>query len=894
MRKLRGWIIRFGGLFKKQGKDAELDREIESHLQMHVEDNLRLGMSPEEARRKAMIKLGGVESTKENYRDQRGLPLLEIAMQDLRYGLRQLRKNPGFTLVAILTLALGIGANTAIFSVVNSVLLRPLSYPESNRLLWVSERTSKSRDIPISFPNFTDWQAQQTVFEQIGVYNWGSYNLVANGDPMRLNAAQMSVSAFAALRAQPVLGRVFTRDEDVPGAPHVVVLSHALWHDRFGGNSAILNQSVNLDGDSYIVVGVMPAGFVFPTPVDIWVPLGPFSSQEAFQNRDSHPGLEGVARLKSGVTLEQARAEMDTIATRLEQQYPGPNTEVRVRLDPLLNKVVGNVGPALWTLLGAVALVLLIACANVANLLLARAATRQKEMAVRAALGAGRWGIVRQLLTESLLLALVGGALGLLLGHWGLNLILSFSRNAIPRAAEIGLDSGVLIFTALASVLTGVLFGLAPAWQASRSDVQDSLKDTARGSTGGNTRMRQGLIVAEVALTLMLLIGAGLLLRSFHRLQTVNSGFSHERVASFRLDLPKAKYATPDQQNRFYQALIEKLRGLPGVQAAGIATRSPLQPYNELTGYRIVGQPEPQPADILTTEVGVASPDYFRAMGIQLLRGRYFTDLDNREHLRGSARELDTEAGLNVIIVDEEFVRRHWPNEDPIGRQIRIPWGEPGQNPVLTVVGVVARVKIRELSEHGGFVQVYLPAWQFPGTGRAVVMKTALPPESLFSAVREQVRSLDPGQPISNLSTIEELRHHSLAPQRLNLTLLGLFAAVALSLAVIGLYGVLSYAVTQRRREIGLRVALGAQRRDVLGLVVGNGMRLVTLGVVVGLMGAGALMHVLRSLLFEVTPFDPLTFAFVPVVLSAVALLACWAPARRAAAVDPMIALRNE
>jgi putative ABC transport system permease protein len=628
--------------------------------------------------------------------------------------------------------------------------------------------------------------------------------------------------------------------------------------------------------------------------VDIWIPLGAFSSLPSFQDRNDHPGLEGVARLKPGVTLEKAQAEMEMIAKRLEQQYPASNTDVRVRLDPLLHKVVGNMSRALWTLLGAVTLVLFIACANVANLLLARVAARRKEMALRAALGAGRWQIIRQLLTENLLLAVAASALGLLLAHWGLSLILTLGHNAIPRHAEVHMDGSVLLFTALASLMTGVLFGLVPAWQASRPMLQAVLQSNSRGVTSGHDRLRQGLIVAEVSLTLMLLTGAGLLLHSFRNLQSVNPGFSTERVLSFRLDLPKRKYGTPDQQNGFYQALVERLRTVPGIQAAGVASRCPLEPFNWLAEYQIEGQPEPTSGQGLTMDTTLASPDYFRAMGIPLLRGRVFTDQDNREHVRGTSREHEDGGGLNVIIVDEEFARRHWPNEDPIGKQVRIPWGTRGQNPVLTVVGVVARVKVRELSEHGGFVQAYLAAWQAPESGGAVVVKTVVSPETLISAVRAQVNSLDPAQPISNLRTVEELRSNSLAPQRVNLALLGMFGVLALTLAAIGLYGVLAYAVTQRRREIGVRMALGAQRSNVLGLVIGNGMRLVVGGMVFGMVGATFLTRVMRTLLFDVTPFDPLTLVSVPVVLSTVALLACWLPARRAAKVDPMEALRCE
>src|SRR5256884_577373 len=818
-------------------------------------------------------------------------------MTDLKFAFRQLLKNPGFTAVAVLTLALGIGANTAIFSVVNAVLLRPLPYQESERLVWLSERGPNFPTMSISYPNFSDWRAQQTVFEHIGVYNWGSYTLTGKGQPHRLTGVRISADGFAALRAQPAIGRLFDNDEDKPGAPSVAVLSHALWADRFGGDAGAVNQSITLDGRPYTVIGVMPVGFDFPSRTDLWLPVGPLSNEESWKSRGNHPGLLGVARLKPGVTLEQARAAMETIAVRLEQQYPDSNKNNRVRIERLIDNYVDNVRPALWTLLGAVGLVLLIACANVANLLLARAAARQKEMAVRAALGAGRWRIVRQLLTESVLLALGGGAFGLLLASGGVRLILALSRDAIPRAAEVGLDAGVLAFTAGIAVLTGILFGLAPAWQGSRADLQDTLKDTTRGTTGGRARLRQGLVVAEVALTLVMLTGAGLLLRSFHRLQQVNPGFSHERVLSFRLDLPEKKYGKEESQINFYRNLLDRLRALPGAQAVSVTSRLPFGGNDWQTSFVIEGQPEPPPHERPSMEVHLVSPDYFRAMGIPLLHGRSFTEQDDRGHLRGRDLSSFTDgerwmSGLNTIIVDEEFARRHWPNEDAIGKRVRLPWGEKG--PMLTVVGVVGRVKLNQLNEQGGFVQAYLPFLQGPSGGMAVVIKTTQAPEALITAARQQVQALDPEQPIYDVRTLAEMRDNSIAPQRLNLTLLAVFAGVALTLAVIGLYGVLAYAVAQRQREIGVRMALGAQRRDVLGLVLGHGMRLTMIGVILGLTGAFALTRVLEGLLFETKPFDPATFLSVTVILVGVALLACWLPARRAARVQPMAALRHE
>jgi putative ABC transport system permease protein len=640
----------------------------------------------------------------------------------------------------------------------------------------------------------------------------------------------------------------------------------------------------------------MPAGFEFPNKVDLWLPVGPFFTESSWQKRDNHPGLFGLARLKPGVTLEKARTDLDVIAVRLEQQYPESNKTRRVQIDRLLDNKVGNVRRALWILLGAVSFVLVIACANVANLLLARAAAREKEMALRAALGAGRWRITRQLLTESGLLALLGAATGLLFAKGALRVVTALAGESMPRAAEISLDPRVLLFSGLVAVLTGILFGLAPAWHGSRVDLQGTLKEAGRGATSSRAGLRQGLVIAEVALTFVLLVGAGLLLLSFHRLLQVNPGFVVDRVLTFHINLPEEKYQSVEQEILFCQALREKLRVLPGVRAASLASQNsiPLHEGGWDMRFLIEGRPEPPPHLQPSLQVHLIAPDYFRVLGIPVLQGRDFTEQDNREHLRGTSSGNDWGAGLNSIIIDEEFAKRYWPNQNPLGQRVRIPFGEREKQPIVTIVGVVGRVKENRLSDQGGMVQAYFPIYQQTLRNMAVVVKTTTEPGAMLTTMRQQVSQLDPALPIFGIQTMREIRNNNVAPERLNLGLLGGFAALALILAIIGLYGLLAFTVTQRQREMGIRMALGAQRFDVLNLVVGQGMRLILAGVVIGLLGSFALTRVLASVLFKVEPADPLTFVTVTLSLCVVALLACYIPARRATKVDPMVALRFE
>lgn len=823
---------------------------------------------------------------------------MRTLLQDLKYGVRMLLKKPAFTAIALLALMLGIGANTAIFSVVNAVLLRDLPFEKPDQLLFLNEQDSKMDTMSVSYPNFTDWRQQNQVFENIGVYNRSSYNLTGTGEPERLQATQMSADIFAALKVKPLLGRLYTNEEDKPGANNVVVLGYGVWQRRFGGDANIVNKTITLNDKSYTVLGVMPEWLRFPSRVDIYVPVGPLSDSASWKSRGNHPGLLGVARLKPGVTIDQAKADMGRIAAGLEKQYPDSNSGNGVRIRTLKEVVVGDIDRALWVFLGAVGFLLLIACANVANLLLARATTRQREIAVRAALGASRWRIIRQLLIESVVLAVLGGALGLLIANWGVTFILAISNNSIPRQAEIGLDTRVLLFTLAISISTGIIFGLIPALQSSKLQLHETLKESGRSLAGGKSWARNSLVVAEVALTLILLIGAGLLIRSFYQLSQVNPGFDYSSLTSFSVSLPEKKYKAEQQQINFYNPLIERLKNLPGVQYVSVASGLPLGNNGWQTSFIVEGKPVPEPKDMPLMEACLISPDYFKAMNIPLIKGRYFNDQDNRDHLKNKDLSKLEEiqqfiAGLNAVIIDQEFARRYWPGEDAIGKRIKL--GGPGaDNPAATVIGIVGRVKMEGLSTDSNRVQGYFPFAQIPQRSMTVVIKGTSDPNQIIGAARKEVLNIDSSQPIYGIKTMEEIRSESVAPEKLNLTLLGLFSGIALILALVGIYGVMSYSVTQRTHEIGIRMALGARAGDVLKMIIGQGMKLALVGVVIGLIGAFALTRLMEQLLFGVKPTDPLTFGAIALLLSVVAFLACWLPARRATKVDPMVALRYE
>ena len=823
--------------------------------------------------------------------------MLSTLWQDVRYGARMLLKNPGITIVVIIALALGIGANTAIFSVVNTVLLRPLPYAESERLVFLNEKSPVLDEMSISYPNFIDWRAQNQTFEKMGVYNRASYNLTGTGEAERIVTGQVSADLFSVLRVNALHGRVFTNEEDQPGGTPVVVLSYGLWQRRFGGQTSVLNQAITLNSKSYTVIGVMPESYLYPSRVEMWVPVGQLSDQPSWKQRGNHPGLYGVARLKPGATFEQAEADMNTIAANLAKQYPDTNSSNGVRLRPLLEIFVTDVRQALWVIFGAVGFVLLIACANIANLLLARATARKKEMAIRTAVGASRWRIVRQLLTESILLSLIGGTVGLVLARWGVDLILYVSPNAIPRSREIGLDWTVLAFTVGISFMTGILFGLIPAIQAGDVDVHETLKESGRG-TSGRQWLRSSLVVVEVATTLVLLIGAGLMIRSFYLLQKVNPGFSHEHLTSFSVSLPQKKYATEETRASFYNRLLDNIRGLPGVETAAAASGLPLGNNGWQTSFVVDGQPPPPREQVPLMEACLVTPDYFRAMNIPLLRGRVFSDSDDRSHLAGrDLSKIDENrrptVALNSIVIDEEFAKRHWPNEEAVGKRIRLGGLDPDAQ-VLEVIGVVGRVKMESLNQNSDRVQGYFPFNQVPQGGMTVVIKGASDPNQLISSVRGAVKEIDPDQPIYNPRTMDEIRAESVAPERLNLTLLSLFAGIALVLAIVGIYGVMSYSVTQRTHEIGIRMAIGARPFDVFKMILGDGMKLALIGVVLGLAGAFALTRLMATMLFGVEPTDATTFGAISILLITVALLACYLPGRRATKVEPTISLRYE
>jgi putative ABC transport system permease protein len=811
----------------------------------------------------------------------------------MRYGVRLLLKRPGFTLIAVLTLALGIGANTAIFSVVNAVVLRPLPYASPDRLVMIWETMPGNDKRWVAPGNFIDWRKQSQAFEQIAGYSNANLNLTGEGEPERLTGTAVTSNVFATLGVEAARGRTFTQEDETREDGRVVVLSDGLWQRRFGADPGVVGRSLTLDDKSYTVVGVMPASFRFPVQSELWV-LGnhgsavppslavQFPESDLSNDRDIHI-YSAVGRLKNGHTLSDAQAEMKAIAGRLSAAYPETNNGLSVNLIPLHTEIVGGVSSILFILLGAVAFVLAVACTNVANLLLAHATQRERELAIRLALGAGRWRLIRQMLTESLLLSLVGGTLGLLIAMWGVDLFVGLSPGDIPRLNEVGMDGRLLGFTLLVSLVTGLGFGLLPALQATRLDPQHALKEGGTKATEGGRRLRVRnlLVITEIALAQVLLIGAGLLIMSFLRLQAVEPGFNPSNLLTARLSLSVAKYSDQKKKLAFYNQLLERLQAVPGVRSAALVMNLPLSGSNMNRGFLVEGRPEPGPDENVTVDYQVITPGYFQTMEIPLERGRSFTD-------------RDTEGAPRVAIINEIMARKYFPGEDPLGK--RIAFGDPTKEDAWrTIVGISGNVRHQSTSEPA-FPGAYTPSAQdresWPRV--ALVVRTSGDPSGLAAAVRREMMAIDPGQPISNMQTMEQLMASSIKRPRFIMMLLGLLASIALALALVGIYGLMSYSITERTHEIGIRMALGAQARDVLRMVVGQGLKLIVIGIALGLTGAFALTRIMRSLLYGVSAIDPVTFAGVSLLLSVIALLACYIPARRATRVDPMEALRYE
>jgi putative ABC transport system permease protein len=874
-------------------REAAIIEELAQYLADCYADSLSSGATEVEACQRTLAELSGSEILERELRRvewpsnlepivpgiNRRTNMIAALWHDLRFGARMLLKQPGFTLIAVLTLALGIGANTAIFSIVNAVVLRPFPYKEPERLVILRERVSVGGGFSPSYPNFVDWRAQSTVFDSISAARGNeSFNFTGAGEPERLQGRIVSAEFLSTLGIKPMLGRDFLAEEDRPGATPAVILSYGFWRRRFGEDPSVIGKQLTLNNQSYIVVGVTPPNFQFETEADVTVPIG--LQAERFRLRGRDPGAGVVARLKPNVSLQQAETELNMIAARLEQQYPESNKGRRARVTPLHENFVGDARQPLLILLGSVGLVLLIACANVANLLLVRSSARRKEMAVRVALGAGRRAIIRQLLAESVLLAALGAALGILLAMWGTSIIAGHLPDGIPRLHEARVDAPVLGFTLAVALLTGLLFGLAPALQASRPNLTDGLKEGDRGSSGRRQRLRSVLVVGEVALTLTLLVGAGLLIQSFRRVLQVDPGFKAQNLLTMQVSVNN-----PDGQQvaNFFEQLQQNVRSLPGVKSVAVSNGLPLDEAN-YPAFIIEGRPlsDGKGSGLRYT----VSPDYFQTLGIELIKGRVFTVEDSRDSQR-------------VTIINEVLAQRYFQNEDPLGKRLQqsLP-----NSPSYEIVGVVRHVEHYNLDGQNSVQpQFYTnfnqtPLQTLPNSVRRInlLVRTDAEPSSLASAVRAQVAALNKDQAVFNVRTMEQIVSQSVAARRFSMLLGAVFAVIALALASLGIYGLMSYAVAQRTREIGVRMALGAQSGNVLTLMIGQGMKLALVGVALGLVASLALTRTMKNLLFGVSATDPATFAAIALLLTLVALLACWIPARRATKVDPMIALRSE
>jgi len=880
LQKLR---LRFWALFRKQKLDAQMDDEMRSHVEMQTQDNIDAGMTPEDARYAALRQFGCVESIKEKCREQRGVSWLENSVQDIGYGARMLRKNPGFTVVAVLTLALGIGANTAIFSVVNSVILRPLPFREPDQLVQITERFLKTGEIAdwLSPADFLDLQAQSSSFQQIAAIAPGTFIDRSGSEPLRFKGARATPGLFGLLGISPLLGRAFTTEEAQPGHDHVALLSHSLWKERFGGDPAVVGQSIKLNDASYTVVGVLPPSFVFAYRPDLWVPLA-FTPQE--QQMRNSSALQTFGRLKPGTSVEQANGQLSAVADRIARSNGWP-TGVRNFTGIRLHEVIaGKVRKPLFVLLFAVAFVLLIAAANVANLLLGRFSTRQREFAVRTALGAGAGRLARQFFTENLLVAFSGGVLGVLLATWLLPALIAAIPSDIPRIEEIRIDWRVLIAAFSAALLVGALLSIAGVFQLGRADMRQALCEGSSTLTGGVRRQRTGsaLIVGEVALTVVLVAAAGLMVRSFWVLWHVDPGYNVENILTVQVDAFRSRYPE-GQYQLFFDELVQRVQGLPGVQAVGVINTMPLSGTSAICDFDLEERPAAL-GESRHSDLRQIAGDYLRAMGIPLVLGRTLTEA-----------ELRAKDGFGTVLINQSFAHRYWPGESPLGKRILV--RAPIERAALEVIGVVADTRHEGLEGSTG-LEMYVP-YAFPYAYASwsdgyLLVRTAGQLMGLESAIRHEILALNPAQPVGTVQPFRTLLSQAVAPRRFNMWLLGSFAMLALMLAAIGIFGVISYNVTHRTREIAIRMALGARAADIIALVITRGMVLTGVGLIIGLGASLVLTRFLTTLLFGVRPIDIPTFLGTAVLLTAVALLASLLPARRATKVNPMVALRYE
>ena len=894
--RLRELASRIRGVVSKSRLDRDLDEELGVHLEMLVEESVRRGMNLKEARDAARRSFGGIEQTKEAYRDQRGLAIIDSLARDLRYGLRMLRRQSGFTVVAVLTLALGIGANTAIFSVLNAVLLHSFPYKDPDKLVLLAEKRREMSMLALSFPDFVDWRSQNRVLESAGAVRRWNPNLTGDGEPERLQAAMVTAEIFPTLGMPPRLGRVFVDEEDRPGAERVVVLSYNFWQHRYQSDESVVGKVLTLDQQPYTIIGVMPPRFEFWT-ADVWAPMGLIASE--INRRDLHPGIYGIGRLNPGLTIADARADLSAIAGRLEEAYPPTNSQIVA--DPVLwqEQVGSELRPALLILFGAVAFVLLIAGANMAGLQLGRVTGRQRELAIRSALGATRWGLLRQLLVENIVLALLGGAVGLLVVFWSLNAIVALiPPNSFTAEVRFSIDGRVLAFTALVSLATGILFGLAPAWQASRSSVNDLIKagSPAYKRSRYAPRVRDLLITLEVAVALVLVAGAVLLVKSFVQLHNVDFGFDPHQVLAVGINLPERSHDARKSAD-YLQAIVERIQGLPGVESASVCKALPFASPPRTTPTTLLDRPLPQKIeDVPVFQFGIVSSGYFSTLRIPLLRGRLLS-------------EQDGPANIPVAVINQTAAKRFWENDDPIGRTIQLGPPEhlvegaipPGfRFPRVQIVGVVGDVKFDSLDQrvepqvYANFAQSAASNGPVLWGALRIAVRCEQDPVTMASAVRSAVWSVNKDQPMSSISTIDDLCSRSIDQPRMASTLMGLLAGLAVVLAAVGIYGVISYSVGERKREIGIRIAVGADGRTIFRLVVGRVMTFVLGGIIVGIGGALALTRFLETMLYGMAPRDPIVIAGVSLLLAGTALLASWLPARRATRIDPMIVLRAE